>query len=616
MKKQLFIGLLALCFLCIFACSSNENNSEQPFSSNHNSNNNIASSLTSADQSAWQSSSETGTYFSSIDIPEASNIEEPENTGSFNLVTSDGAFTNDNNIYTITKGGTYTLSGVLNGQVIVSAPSSDEVGLDLNGVTIEYNQDSPIKILTCDKTEISAKSGSKNLIKDNRAVKTVDNESVGEGAINAKTDLKLKGSGTLVVVGNYNNGVHTSDDLKIQNLTLQSTAVNNALKGNDSVTITSGTINAYSTNGQGIKTKNSDVSSKGNQRGTIEIDGGNIFVDSLYDAIDASYNVVIDQSADATPTNISIKTGTKCSYYKSSSFDKEASAKGLKATNEILIKKGTIVVAASDDAVHANYGDALENGSTGQGNITISGGALSIASGDDGLHADNTLTINDGSVIVTGATEGFEANHIKINGGYSHIYGTDDGVNASKKIDQTPTIEVTGGTLDVAVTNGDTDGIDSNGNFSQTGGLVISRGSPGTGSGMSTGLDCDGTASITGGTFIAFNGMEKTPTTGSNVLKAVTNYTAQGGPGGPGGGHGGGGPGGHRADTTSTSYSFAAGDYVLSGSGIEISFTNNFSYSGFMIYSSLLTNGGTYSLTTNGTKVLSWTQSSSNVTIQ
>ena len=213
---------------------------------------------------------------------------------------------------------------------------------------------------------------------------------------------------------------------------------------------------------------------------------------------------------------------------------------------------------------------------------------------------------------MTGATEGFEANHIKINGGYSHIYGTDDGVNASKKIDQTPTIEVTGGTLDVAVTNGDTDGIDSNGNFSQTGGLVISRGSPGTGSGMSTGLDCDGTASITGGTFIAFNGMEKTPTTGSNVLKAATNYTSQGGPGGPGGG----GPGGHRADTTSTSYSFAAGDYVLSGSGIEISFTNNFSYSGFMIYSSLLTNGGTYSLATNGTKLLSWTQSSSNVTIQ
>lgn len=595
MKKTYLCALTAVAFLSIFACSSNNDNGGGASHQN--------------EQSLTSENSQEGTYFSSIVVPSVTTIDEPDNKGAFRLITSDGAFTNSDNIYTITKGGTYTLSGVLEGQVVVSAPDSDEVDLDLTGVTITYDKDSPIKVLTCDKVEISAKADTQNLIKDNRPTKTIDNESVGEGAINAKTDLKLKGNGTLVVVGNYNNGVHTSDDLKIQNLTLQSTAVNNALKGNDSITITSGTINAYSSNGQGIKTKNSDVSSKGNQRGTIEIDGGTINIDCLYDAIDASYNVVIDQLANEVPTEIVIKAGTKSSFYKSSSFNKEASAKGIKAENEITINKGTIIVATSDDAVHANYGETLENGSTGQGNITISGGALSIASGDDGLHADNTLTINEGTVVVTGATEGFEANHIKINGGHSHIYGTDDGVNASKKINQTPSIDITGGYLDVAVSNGDTDGIDSNGNYTQSGGVVISRGSPGSGSGMSTGLDCDGTASITGGTFIAFNGMEKTPTTGSNVLKAATEYSAAGG--GPGGGPG--GPGGPRR--AGTTYSFAAGEYVLSGTNLEITFTNNYQYSGFMIYSSSLTTGGTYSLTNNGASVLSWTQSSSNVTI-
>ena len=599
MKKPFICALTAVAFLTIFACSSNNNNGDNSIEGLSNNSN----KQNSAQTSAYDNS---GTLFSSIPIPSFSTIDEPENRGSFRLITSDGTFTNEGNIYRITSAGTYTLSGVLEGQVIVNAPEDDVVELDLSNVTIEYDQDSPIKIINCDKTEISAKSGTTNLIKDNRAAKTVDDSNVGEGAINAKTDLKLKGSGTLVVVGNYNNGVHTSDDLKIQNLTLQSTAINNALKGNDSVTITSGTINAISTNGQGIKTKNSDVSSKGNQRGTIEIDGGSVFVDSVYDGIDASYNVVIDQLVETVPTAVTVKTGTKSSNYNAFTFDKEASAKGLKATNEIIINNGTTVVTGSDDAVHANYGDALENGSTGLGNITISGGALSVASGDDGLHADNTLTINDGTVIVTGATEGFEANHLKINGGYSHIYGTDDGVNASKKINQTPTIEITGGVLDVAVSNGDTDGIDSNGSYTQSGGLVISRGSPGSGSGMSTGLDCDGTASITGGTFIAFNGMEKQPQTASNVLKAATQYSASGG-GGPGGG----GPGGRWA----TTYSFNPGDYVLSGNDLEITFTNNYQYSGFLIYSSLLTNGGSYTLSTGGTKVLSWTQSSSNVTI-
>ena len=99
------------------------------------------------------------------------------------------------------------------------------------------------------------------------------------------------------------------------------------------MTVKSGTIYAYSTNGQGIKTKNTDISSKGNQRGTIEIDGGTLFVDSVYDGLDASYNVLINQADDTVPTNITIKTGTKASNYKSSSFDKTASAKGIKAAN-------------------------------------------------------------------------------------------------------------------------------------------------------------------------------------------------------------------------------------------------------------------------------------------
>ena len=607
-KKILPITLTALLFL--MACNSNSVSSQ-----NHTSANTSISSPSSESSIPYSDNTSAGSYYSSVSIPGMTPVSEPTNSGDFSLTTSDGQFSQNDNVYTITKAGSYTAKGVLEGQILVQAGENDVVELDLAGATITNSSDSPIKALTGDKLEVSAKSGTSNLVKDLRSVKTVDNEAVGEGAINAKIDLKIKGSGTLVVVGNYNNGIHTSDDLTVQKLTLQATAVNNALKGNDSVTIKSGTINAISTNGQGIKTKNTDVSSKGNQRGTIEIDGGNIYVDSIYDGLDASYNILIDQLDDTVPTNITIKTGTKASNYKSSSFDKTASAKGIKAANEITINKGAIVTSCSDDAVHANYGDAFDNGATGLGNININGGSLSIASGDDGIHADNTLNITGGYVAITGASEGLEANHIKISGGETHVYGTDDGVNASKKINQTPSVDISGGILDVSVSSGDTDGIDSNGNYTQTGGLVISRGSPGTqGSAMSTGLDCDGTATISGGTFIAFNGMEKTPTVTSNVLKASTTGTNQGGfnPGGPGGP---GGPG-RPWEVFATSYTFNAGNYIITGADLNLSFTNNYTYGSFLIYSSELLTNNTYTLAANGSAILSWTQSSSTVSIE
>ena len=131
---------------------------------------------------------------------------------------------------------------VVIGQIVVSAGEANEVILELNGVTISNSEDSPIKVLSADKVEISAKSGTENIINDTRSAKTVDNGAVGEGAINAKADLKLKGSGTLVVNAGYNNGVHTSKDLTIQKLSLKVTAYNNALKGSDSIAIKSGTV--------------------------------------------------------------------------------------------------------------------------------------------------------------------------------------------------------------------------------------------------------------------------------------------------------------------------------------------------------------------------------------
>lgn len=608
MKKSL-IPLAALAILAMVGCSN-----KQTSSSSQEDTSSYSSEVTSTSQDESSTDSESSNddsiYNSSISVEEPESIEISESTDEFEIATDDGEYTQSGSTYTLTKAGTYTLSGKLDGQILVEAGEDDEVVIELNGVTITNSDDSPIKAVSGSKLEISAKKDTENVIKDERKNKSADIESQGEGAISADIDLKLKGTGTLVVTGNYNNGVHTSKDLTIQKLTLVSTGYNNSLKGKDSVTITSGTIQAYAMTGNGIKTDDSDVSSKGNQRGTVAINGGYVYVDSLHDAIDASYNIEVDQLDSEVPTEVSIKTGTQSTYYNKSTF-KADSEKGLKAVNEIIVNNGTIVVAASDDAIHANYGDTLENGDKGLGNITISGGLIQVASGDDGLHADNTLTVAGGKIVVTGSTEGFEANYININGGYSYIYGTDDGVNCSNKSFSSCAFTMTGGYLDVAVRSGDTDGIDSNGNFTLKGGTIVTRGSPGNSSGMSTGLDVDGTLSMTGGTLIAFNGLERSPTASSTVKYAGTsNASSQGG--GPGGHGGHGGPGG---GSSGSSYSFSSGNYTLSGDGLEVSFTNDYSYASFLIYSSSLTSNSTYTLSRNNSTVLSWSQTSNSVTI-
>lgn len=574
MKKQFLLGLSLISILSLGGCSSSSENAGSDYS-----------------------------YNSTISVSSPSDISVPEITGDFSLVTSDGHFSQNNNIYTIDSAGTYVANGRLEGQILISASESDEVILELQGAAVIYDQDSPIKVTSANNVEISAKKDTGNIVRDNRAAKTADIAALGEAAIYASSDLKIKGNGILVVEGNYNNGVHSAKDLKIQNLTTKIIGYNNAIKGNNSITIESGVIQAYSKTNDGLKTEDSDVTSSGKQKGTITINGGSIYVDSLRDAFDASYNVEISEADSSIPTEITIRTGKNSAYYNSSSFSAD-SEKGIKATNEIIVNKGTVVIAASDDAIHANYGTTLGNGSKGVGNITINDGLIEVASGDDGLHADNTLSISGGKVVVTGSTEGFEANYITITGGQSYIYGNNDGVNCSKKSFNSCSFTMSGGYLDVAVRSGDTDGIDSNGDFTLSGGTIVTRGSPGNAGNMSTGLDVDGTCSMTGGTLISFNGLEVSPNTGSGVLYAGTTQSS----GGQGGG-------GHRNNAAGSSYSFEAGNYVLSGGDLNISFSNDYSYSSFLIYSSSLATGNSYTLSVGGSTLLSWSQSSNSVTI-
>lgn len=564
-------------------------------------------------------------------------------TGNFTVTsdTSDGV-TQSGSVYTITKAGEYTVAGLLSeGQLIVDAGDEDEVTIVLNGTSITCSSGSPIYVKNASEVKIKSEENSFNEVIDKRAEATEDSsDDAGNAAIYATCDLKLVGKGALVVTGNYNNGIQSKNDLSIKNVIVKVTAVNNAVKGNDAVDIESGNIIAISAKGDGIKTSNSSISNKGKQKGIVTITGGNIDIYAACDGIDAAYGVDIsgdgnlniytdtysEYSEEVTSSGSSSGTSTS----RDSSANKTASAntvsyvaasdtianapggfggnkaggdrpgmpgdfnesgnssgqsystKGIKAESEINISGFTINVCSTDDGIHANSDSGvLETGEDGKGTIVINGGTITISSGDDGMHADKQLDVNDGYINIVTSYEGLEAMTINLNGGKIYVYATDDGINACTGDGKTsPIINVTGGYIDVTTASGDTDGIDSNGNYVQTGGMVLVKGGSSSGN-VSGSIDVDGTVTITGGTCVALGGICETP------VNSVNAYVL-------------------------SSVSFSSGSYSLKdASGNEvISFTVDGSFSNGWICSDTLTTGTSYTLYRGSDSVADWTQES------
>ena len=421
-----------------------------------------------------------------------------------------GGVSESGNVYTVTAAGTYVLTGTLTeGRIVVAAGESDEVVLELSGVSLTSASDSPIRVNSADKVKIKAAEGTVNTVTDARPLKTAESDTAGEAAIYALCDLDLSGKGTLTVTASYHNGIQTKDDLSVKNLTLSVTAPNTALKGNDSVTVESGAVTAVSTAGDGVKTDNSDLSAKENQRGTVTVSGGTVTIYAACDGIDAAYNVEISGDPTLTVATHAYSSYTAATAKKttvSSGVTKSAeSAKGIKAGNAVTISGGTVTILSMDDGIHANGGEKLGNGAVALGNVTVSGGSVGITAADDGVHADGALLIEDGSLDVTESHEGMEGHTVTVNGGEIRVYATDDGVNAAASSGgkSDGLITVNGGKLTVEVAGRDVDGIDANGSYRQTGGFVVVSNPNADASGNMSAVDADGTVTVTGGVIVA-----------------------------------------------------------------------------------------------------------------
>ena len=206
----------------------------------------------------------------------------------------------------------YSISGKLRGNIVIDVGEGYKFDLELHGLSLVCNSTNPITVVSGDEVAIKAKKDTKNYIYDMRSVIDSTDETLYSGAIHSDVDLEIGGKGELTVVSENNNGVHSKDDLQVKNLTLLVACIDNSLKGNDGVEIEGGNTTLIASGGDCIKTSNSDISEKGNQRGSISIVGGTHNLYAACDGIDAAYNATVDDST----TVLNIYTDKYSNYSK------------------------------------------------------------------------------------------------------------------------------------------------------------------------------------------------------------------------------------------------------------------------------------------------------------
>lgn len=462
----------------------------------------------------------------------------------------------DGQTVTIIQAGTYQIAGTLDdGALIVESGENAKITLVLGGVSIKNSTGAAIQIATADDVTIELAEGTTNVLQSGEEVDiatATESKEASGGALQSKADLKIKGKGSLNVLGYLNNGIHCTKDLKIKNGNISVTALGHGIKGKNSVTVSGGTVTVTSGK-DGITSDETE----NEEKGFVTIEDGEIIITSVGDGVSAETTLtvtdgVISIISGGGSANAQQKTDNMRGWWdfdNSASDDNSASCKGLKAGKALVISGGSITIDAQDDALHTD------------GDMTISGGECILSTGDDGAHAALSLTVLDGKITVLTSNEGLEANQITLAGGELDITASDDGINANggsdgfsggfgggfgggrggmggsfggrrndtnnqsgdmtppdnnnmtppdnnnmqtppdDTTDKQPLLLITGGKITV---NADGDGLDSNGNLRVEGGDITINGPANGGNGaIDIGTENGGVGFISGGTLIA-----------------------------------------------------------------------------------------------------------------
>ena len=252
----------------------------------------------------------------------------------------------------------YSISGTFSGNIVINTGNTYKFELELSGFSLVSDSTNPITVFSGDEVSIQAKKDTQNFIYDMRDAIAEDDTTSVSDAIYSEVDLEISGKGKLSVISENNKGIHSKKDLQVKNLNLLVSCKDNALKGNDSVELENATATLIATAGDSIKTSNSDISSKGNQRGTVYVNGGSYNIYSACDGIDAAYDVIVD----GAETVLNIFTD-KYSNYSDETVDVSDTVNYIRFNNNSY--KYSVKFYNSDDDfvwVNAEYHSAVSGG--------------------------------------------------------------------------------------------------------------------------------------------------------------------------------------------------------------------------------------------------------------
>ena len=378
-----------------------------------------------------------------------------------NPTATDGVTVEDGTL-TITKAGTYKLSGEYQGQIKVETADSDAVRLVLDNANITNSSGAALNVVNADEVILYSASGTTNTISDG-ADYTATGEDDPDAVVYSKADLTIAGEGTLKVNGNHEDGIHTSDGLVIASGTLEVNAANTGIKGKDYVDILGGTINVTAQQ-DGIKSTNDTDEGKGWTRlsnGTVtvnagddgfkasrvvEISGGSLTVEQSDEGIEAQYINISGGDVNVTSAddgmNASLKTSNSESTDSSANTSDTANQQqgslpgGQQNGTSNQQQQGTgqppqgqppAMSGTSQDGTSQNgttgtgqqgTGQPPQGGMPGGGGgtfevidaaINVSGGHITVNAEGDGIDSNGVTTLSGGTLIVNGPSQGGNA---------------------------------------------------------------------------------------------------------------------------------------------------------------------------------------------------------------
>lgn len=281
--------------------------------------------------------------------------------------------------YTITKEGTYILSGTYSGQIVVNVADTAKVQLVLYGVTITNESSAAIYVKEADKVFITLKDGTTSTLTTSGTFVATDDNNV-DGVIFSKGDLTINGSGSLKISSTA-HGIVGKDDVVITGGNIDITSTKKGISGKDSVRIADGTIN-ITTGTDGIHSENSDDTSKG----FVYIEGGTITINAADDGIHSGTTLnIVGGKIDITNSNEGIEG------------------------KDINISGGEINIVSTDDGINATASSTTGEKASMQAqdaSINISGGKITVNAEGDGIDSNGNLTVSGGETYVSGPTKG------------------------------------------------------------------------------------------------------------------------------------------------------------------------------------------------------------------